>query len=252
MSRPFVAGNWKMNTTVTEAKVLASHIRDDLRNIDEIEIVLCPPFISLAQVANVVEGSRIKTGAQNMHYEDKGAFTGEVSATMLTGLCQYVILGHSERRRDFGESDQLINRKAKKALELGINPIICVGEVLAEREQGREREVVSSSVSQCLTDIAFDERLVIAYEPVWAIGTGLAATPGEAQAMCSLIRSLLVDRFGSENAGLVPIIYGGSVNVGNVADLARETDIDGGLIGGASLDRDQFSEIVKTIVQTRR
>lgn len=252
MSRPFVAGNWKMNTTVTEAKVLASHIRDDLRNIDEIEIVLCPPFISLAQVANVVEGSRIKTGAQNMHYEDKGAFTGEVSATMLTGLCQYVILGHSERRRDFGESDQLINRKAKKALELGINPIICVGEVLAEREQGREREVVSSSVSQCLTDIAFDERLVIAYEPVWAIGTGLAATPGEAQAMCSLIRSLLVDRFGNENAGLVPIIYGGSVNVGNVADLARETDIDGGLIGGASLDRDQFSEIVKTIVQTRR
>ncbi|MEE2700717.1 MAG: triose-phosphate isomerase [Chloroflexota bacterium] len=251
MSRPFVAGNWKMNTTVTEAKALASHIRDDLRNVGEIEIVLCPPFVSLAEVSNVVENSKIKTGAQNMHYEDKGAFTGEVSAAMLTGLCQYVILGHSERRRDFGESDQLINRKAKKALELGINPIICVGEVLAEREHGREREVVSSSVSQCLADIAFDERLVIAYEPVWAIGTGLAATPAEAQAMCSLIRSLLVERFGNENAPLVPIIYGGSVNVGNVSELARETDIDGGLIGGASLDPEQFSEIVRTIVQTR-
>ena len=252
MSRPFVAGNWKMNTTVAEAKVLASHLRDDLRDVNEIEIVLCPPFISLAEVSNVVENSRIKTGAQNMHYEDKGAFTGEVSAAMLTGLCQYVILGHSERRRDFGESDELINRKAKKALELGINPIICVGEVLAEREHGREREVVSASVSQCLADIVFDERLVIAYEPVWAIGTGLAATPGEAQAMCSLIRSLLADRFGNENARLVPIIYGGSVSAGNVSELARESDIDGGLIGGASLAPEQFSEIVRTIVRIRR
>ena len=252
MSRPFVAGNWKMNTTVTEAKVLASHIRDDLRDVNEVEIVLCPPFISLAEVSNVVENSRIKTGAQNMHYEDKGAFTGEVSAAMLTGLCQYVILGHSERRRDFGESDEFINRKAKKALELGINPIICVGEVLAEREHGREREVVSASVSQCLRDIAFDERLVIAYEPVWAIGTGLAATPEEAQAMCSLNRSLLADRYGNENARLVPIIYGGSVSAGNVSELAREADIDGGLIGGASLDPEQFSEIVRTIVRIRR
>lgn len=252
MSRPLVAANWKMNTTVVEAGALASRIRDDLTNVDEIDIVLCPPLISLVEVSNAVAASQIKTGAQNMHYDDKGAFTGEVSAAMLTGICQYVILGHSERRRDFGESDQLINRKVKKALEFGLNPIICVGEALPEREQGREQEVVSFSVNQCLQGISFDERLVIAYEPVWAIGTGLAATPAQAQAMCSLIRSLLADRFGNENAGLVPIIYGGSVNVGNASELAREFDIDGGLIGGASLDPEQFSEIVRVTAKTRR
>ena len=182
MARPLVAGNWKMNTTVQEAATLASAVRDALDDVSDVDVVLCPPYVFLIEVERALSGSHIHVGAQNMHFEDKGAFTGEVSPTMLQGLCGYVILGHSERRRDFAETDDLVNRKTRKALEAGLRPIICVGEVLEERQQGREEAVVSASLTACLDGITSPRYLAIAYEPVWAIGTGLSATSDPAQA----------------------------------------------------------------------
>ncbi len=251
MARPLVAGNWKMNTTVQEAAALASAVRDALDDVSDVDVVLCPPFMSLAKVARAVKGSPIRIGAQNMHYEDKGAFTGEVSPLMLVGLCEYVILGHSERRRDFAETDDLVNRKARKALEAGLRPIICVGEVLEERQQGREEAVVSASLTACLDDITLTNDLAIAYEPVWAIGTGLSATSEQAQAMASLIRRLLTDRFGEQGAASVPVLYGGSVTPDNIGELASQRDIDGALVGGASLNADQFADIVRITARVR-
>jgi triosephosphate isomerase len=240
-----------MNTTVQEAAALATALRDSLDGTQGVETVLCPPFVSLAEVARVVEGSSLKVGAQNMHYEDKGAFTGEVSPIMLQGLCHYVILGHSERRRDFAETDDLVNRKVLKALEAGLRPILCVGEVLEERQQGREEAVVSASVTRCLEGVSSPDNLVVAYEPVWAIGTGLAATSDQAQAMAALIRRLLIDRFGDEGAALIPVLYGGSANPSNIEELATQQDIDGVLVGGASLNADQFPELVRTTARVR-
>ena len=251
MPTPLIAGNWKMNTTVREAGILAAAVKDAMAGVSGVDVVLCPPFISLAEVAKAVEGSPIQVGAQNMHYEDKGAFTGEVSPAMLQDLCRYVIVGHSERRRDFAESDELVNRKARKALESGLKPIICVGEVLEERRQGREESVVSTSVAGCLEGIDSSDNLVVAYEPVWAIGTGLSATSDQAQAMAALIRHLLADRFGQEGAANVPVLYGGSVNPDNVAELAAQPDIDGALVGGASLNVDQFADIVRITARVR-
>ena len=251
MARPLVAGNWKMNTTVQEAAALASAVREALDDISDVDVVLCPPFISLAEVARVVEGSPIRVGAQNMHHEDKGAFTGEVSSMMLQGLCGYVVLGHSERRRDFAETDDLVNRKARKALEAGLRPIICVGEVLEERQQGREEAVVSASLTACLNGISSPNDLAVAYEPVWAIGTGLSATSEQAQAMASLIRRLLTDQFGEQGAASVPVLYGGSVTPDNIGGLASQRDIDGALVGGASLNAGQFAEIVRITARVR-
>lgn len=251
MSTPLIAGNWKMNTTVGEASTLATAVKNAVAGVSGVDVVLCPPFVSLAEVRRAVEGSLIQVGAQNMHYEDKGAFTGEISPAMLQGLCNYVILGHSERRRDFAESNELVNRKARKALESGLKPIICVGEVLEERQQGREESVVSTSVVGCLEGIDSPDNLVIAYEPVWAIGTGLSATSDQAQAMAALIRRLLTDRFGPEGAASVPVLYGGSVNPDNVAELAAQPDIDGALVGGASLNAGHFADIVRITARVR-
>jgi triosephosphate isomerase len=240
-----------MNTTIQEAVALATSLRDALDGTQGVATVLCPPFVSLAEVARAVEGSSLEVGAQNMHHEDKGAFTGEVSPTMLQGLCQYVILGHSERRRDFAETDELVNRKVLKALEMGLRPILCVGEVLEERQQGREEAVVSASVTHCLEGVASPEGLVVAYEPVWAIGTGLAATSEQAQAMAALIRRLLAARFGDEGAASIPILYGGSANPSNIEELATQQDIDGVLVGGASLNVDQFTELIQVTARVR-
>ena len=251
MARPLVAGNWKMNTTVQEAAALASAVRDALDDVSDVDVVLCPPYVFLIQVESALSGSHIHVGAQNMHYEDKGAFTGEVSPMMLVGVCGYVILGHSERRRDFAETDDLVNRKARKALEAGLRPIICVGEVLEERQQGREEAVVSASLTACLNGISSPRYLAIAYEPVWAIGTGLSATSEQAQAMASLIRRMLTDQFGEQGAASVPVLYGGSVTPDNIGDLASQRDIDGALVGGASLNADQFADIVRITARVR-
>ncbi|MBI2170500.1 MAG: triose-phosphate isomerase [Chloroflexi bacterium] len=251
MPTPLIAGNWKMNTTVQEAALLAGHLRGSLGGVTSVEVVLCPPFVSLAEVARAVQGSAIKVGAQNMHHEDKGAFTGEVSPLMLLGLCQYVILGHSERRRDFAETDAVVNRKVHKALASGLRPILCVGELLADRQAGREEAVVTASLKASLEGVTSPDGLVVAYEPVWAIGTGLAATPQQAQAMCALVRRLLAGQFGREQASALRVLYGGSVTPANIQELASQPDIDGGLVGGASLNAAQFADIVRTTVSVR-
>ncbi len=251
MPTPLVAGNWKMNTTMEEAAALASALRQALDGVSGVEVVLCPPFVSLDRVARAIEGSSLKVGAQNMHEEEKGAFTGEVSAAMLRGLCHYVILGHSERRNLFGEADDLVNRKVRKALEVGLRPILCVGENLDQRQQGREEAVVSGSLRASLESVDSCDGLVVAYEPVWAIGTGLAATGEQGQAMAGLIRRLLASQYGDAGAASVPVLYGGSVTVANIGEFAFQPDIDGALVGGASLDAGQFTEIVRITVGPR-
>jgi len=240
-----------MNTTIQEAAVLVTALRNALGDVSGVQVVLCPPFVSLAEVARVAEGSPLKVGAQNMHHEDKGAFTGEVSASMLQGLCQYVIVGHSERRRDFNETDDLVNQKVRKALDTGLRPIVCVGEVLEERQQGREEAVVSASLIACLEGVTSPAGVTVAYEPVWAIGTGLAATGEQAQAMVGLIRRLLAAQFGRQGADSVPVLYGGSVTPANIEEFAGQPDIDGALVGGASLNAEQFAEIVRITAGSR-
>ena len=251
MGRPFLAGNWKMSTTIHQAGFLAAAIMNHLEDITGVEVVLCPPFVSLAEVASVVKGSNIRVGAQNMHHEDKGAFTGEISPLMLQGICRYVILGHSERRRDFGETDDLVSRKANKALSYDIRPIICVGEGLEERKEGRAQEVVSRSLAGSLAGIESPNRIVVAYEPIWAIGTGEAATGEQAQEMCRLIRRQLADLFGEGTAERIPVLYGGSVSPDNIEEFVSQLDIDGALVGGASLSSDQFVEIARATAHER-
>ena len=240
-----------MNTTVHQAGFLAAAIRNNLEDITGVEVVLCPPSISLTEVAGVVKATNIKVGAQNMHHEDKGAFTGEISPLMIQGLCSYVILGHSERRRDFGETDDLVSRKANKALSYKLRPIICVGEGLEERKEGRAEEVVSRSLAGSLADIKSPNRIVVAYEPIWAIGAGEAATGEQAQEMCQLVRRQLADLFGEGAAERVSVLYGGSVSPDNIEEFVSQPDIDGALVGGASLSSDQFVEIVRSTAHER-
>lgn len=254
-----IVGNWKMNTTIQEAKALVTTMKPRLEAISGVQKVVCPPFVSLAAVGEVLRGSSIGLGAQNMHHEEKGAFTGEVSPTMLAGLCQYVILGHSERRQLFGEADDFINKKVKAALKAGLRPILCVGERLPEREEGRAEEVVDGQLRGCLMgenrlqDVAIGALgVVIAYEPVWAIGTGRAATPDIAQSMMARIRRTLSSLWGQEAANETSLLYGGSVNPGNITDFMRQNDINGALVGGASLQADSFVEIVKKAAEAKR
>lgn len=246
MRVPIVAANWKMNKTVGEAIALADGVREGTESAGGVEIVLCPPFTALGIVGGRIEGSPIGLGAQNVHWEPSGAYTGEISLPMLADLgCRYVILGHSERRALFGETDENVNRKTRAALDTGMTPIVCVGETLGQRESGHTDEVVAGQIAKSLAgfDDLFD-RIVIAYEPVWAIGTGRTATPEQAQEVHALIRRLLTDRAGAERAETVRIQYGGSVKPGNAAELFGQPDVDGGLIGGAALDADSFSAIV--------
>lgn len=247
MRTPIVAGNWKMNTTVEEAAALASAMIDGLDAIEGIGKVVCPPFISLPAVAETLCGSTVALGAQNMHHEAEGAFTGEVSPAMLASICRFVILGHSERRQLFGETDDLVSLKVQAAGRFGLRPIVCVGEQLSEREAGRAEQVVEDQVRASLRGVTDSEGLLVAYEPVWAIGTGMAATPEIAGGMMSHIRAVLASMYGAEPASDVPLLYGGSVNPGNAAAFMAHADVNGALVGGSSLDPESFVSIAKSV-----
>ena len=252
MRVPMIAGNWKMNTTVSEAVKLVGEMRPLLDPIGNVEKVVCPPFVSLTAVREILKGSSVKLGAQNMHFEDKGAFTGEISPLMLTGLCEYVILGHSERRQYFGETNEIINKKVRAALKAGLKPILCVGESLAQYEAGKTEAVVTDHVVGSLKDIPASNNLVIAYEPVWAIGTGKAATSEQANKIIGIVRRIVVKLYGDAFAQNLRILYGGSVTADNITELMKQPEIDGGLVGGASLKVDVFSSIVKQTAQVKK
>ena len=245
MRKPLISGNWKMNTNLEEAESLVQAMVAELDSIDSAEKVLCPPFISLTAIKKLIKGTSIELGAQNMHFEDKGAYTGEISPIMLSDLCDFVILGHSERRQYFAETDELINKKVKKALECGLKPILCVGESLEDNETGRTEQKITRQVNSDLEGISPTSQLVIAYEPIWAIGTGRAATGKQANATISLIRTIVANLWDKKTAEEVRLLYGGSVTSSNIAEFIAEADIDGALVGGASLKADEFVSIVR-------
>lgn len=244
MRRPLIAGNWKMNTKLEEAENLVRAMLAELDSIDGAEKVLCPPFISLAILKELTKTTSVKLGAQNMHFEDRGAYTGEISPLMLTDLCDFVILGHSERRQYFAETDEIINKKVKKALGSGLKPILCVGESLEDNESGKAEQIIARQVKVGLAEVSPTSQLVIAYEPVWAIGTGRAATGKQANTTISLIRSIVANLWNRETAKAVRILYGGSVTSSNIAEFIAEPEIDGALVGGASLKASEFVSIV--------
>lgn len=255
MRTPIIAGNWKMNKTIAEARELVNSLGADLAGLastGKVEIVLCPPFVSLPEVAALVRGTPVKTGAQNLYWESKGAFTGEVSAPMLNELCDYVIIGHSERRQYFGETDESVNKKIKAALAHHLKPIVCVGENLAQNEAGQTEAFVGGQVRAACAGLSAEEvrGLVVAYEPIWAIGTGKPATGAGANAIIGLtIRGALADLYGEDTAGAVRIQYGGSVNAKNAAEFLAQPDIDGALVGGASLVASDFITICRAAIR---
>ncbi len=251
MRTPIIAGNWKMNTTVAEARKLAEAMRPGLEAVGSVERVLCPPFVSLATLRELLGNGPIQVGAQDVFWEDKGAYTGEVSPAMLAPLCQYVIVGHSERRQYFGETNETVNRKIKAALKHGLKPIVCVGESLAVREAGQTADFVATQVREGFAGVPSLASVVIAYEPIWAIGTGRAATGEMAEEVCALIRQTLGEAFGAEAAAGVRIQYGGSVTAANIAEFIAQPDVDGGLVGGASLKPDEFVRIVEVAAKTK-
>jgi triosephosphate isomerase (TIM) len=251
MRKPIVAGNWKMNKTSEEAEALVKGVISAVSGVDGVDVVVCPPYTALERIAGVLKGTSVALGAQNMHWEANGAFTGEVSGAMLlTCGCKYVILGHSERRQYFGETDKSVNKRLKTALRVGLKPIVCVGETLEERKSEVTNQVVRKQVTGGLEGILASEAkdLVLAYEPVWAIGTGLTASPDQADAVHGMIRQVLADLYDETVAQSVRIQYGGSVKPDNAVDLFGQPNIDGGLIGGAALDADSFAAIVKAAV----
>ncbi|MCK4361879.1 MAG: triose-phosphate isomerase [Dehalococcoidia bacterium] len=245
MRAPMIAGNWKMNTTLAEASALVRELKEGLERIAGVEKVLCPPFISLSLVKELLQGSSIKVGAQNMYFEEKGAYTGEISPLMLCGICEYVILGHSERRQYCGETDEVVNRKVKAALAAELTPILCVGERLEDKEAERTEEVVTRQVTGALQGVESLNGMVIAYEPVWAIGTGRAATGKGANATISIIRETVTQLYCEEIAQGIRILYGGSVTAANMAEFIGQHEIDGALVGGASLKAKEFLTIVE-------
>ena len=248
MRRRIIAGNWKMYKTVPEALSLVDELKGLVADVEDTEIVVCPPFTALYPVKEALRGSNIELGAQDMYWEEEGAYTGEVSPLMLRSLgCTYVIIGHSERRKYFGETDSDVNMKAKSALAHDLNPIICVGETLEEREAGKTEEIVVAQVKKAVEGIKVNqaERIVIAYEPVWAIGTGRSATGEDANKVIKLIRATLAEAFNERVADAIRIQYGGSVKPGNIKEFLDQPEIDGALVGGASLEADAFAKIVK-------
>lgn len=250
--KPIIAGNWKMNKIVAEAVQLVTAIKRELFDEEKVEIVVCPPFTAISSVAELIGDSPIELGAQNIFWEEKGAYTGEISPIMLKDLgCKYVIIGHSERRKYFGETNQTVNKRIKAALDAGLNPIMCVGETQEQRERGITQDIVAEHVIGGLQDITGDQLLncVIAYEPVWAIGTGVNATPEQAEEVHDFIRnSLLKEKYGESTANKIRIQYGGSVTPDNVKSLMAQPNIDGALVGGASLKEEGFCKIVRYYV----
>jgi len=252
MRKKIIAGNWKMNKTGTEAASFARDLKIKTLNINKTEIIVCPPYIAIVPVYEILKQSRVKIGAQNVHWETSGAFTGEVSAEMIEQAgCKYVIIGHSERRQYFGETDQSVNKKIMQTLTTSLSPIVCVGETLQQREAGKTNDVVKVQIAEGLAGLSIDQmkRLVLAYEPVWAIGTGVTATPAQAEEVHHFIRDLLADLFSPQIANATQILYGGSVKPDNVKELLSQDNIDGGLIGGASLKVDSFVEMIQATEQ---
>jgi triosephosphate isomerase len=244
MPRPLIVANWKMNGTVADAQQLVSAMNPSLAGIKGVGKVLCPPFTALAAVSEMLQGTDIALGAQDMYHEDSGAFTGQTSPGMLAEFCRYIILGHSERRSLFGETSQSVAKKVAAAKAAGLRPIMCVGETISERETGRAEAVVDGQVLTGLAGVNNIDGVSIAYEPVWAIGSGAAASPEDAQSMASRIRQVLSDRFG-QPATETPILYGGSVTDENIPDFMGQPDIDGALVGGASLKPDVFVALTR-------
>jgi triosephosphate isomerase len=250
MRTPLVAGNWKMNKTATEARDLVSTMSARLREIANVETVLCPPFLAIPALVEMLAGSGIGLGAQNLHWEEKGAFTGEVAPGMVKEFCQYVIIGHSERRTYFGETDESVNKKLHAALKAGLTPIVCVGETLEQYEAGSTSEVVRRQIKVGLAGIDAASKIVVAYEPVWAIGTGKASSGENANFVHQqVIRPALSELFGEQNANAIRILYGGSVTAANASEFFAYPDIDGALVGGASLKPDEFVAITKAALR---
>jgi triosephosphate isomerase len=252
MKRPLIAANWKMYKSIPEALTVVASIKAGVHKATECEVVICPPFTALASVGQALKDSSIELGAQDMHPESEGAFTGEISPLMLKDIgCRYVILGHSERRSRFHETDEFVNQKVRSALKFSLVPIVCIGETLEEREGRKAFEVVKSQFDSSLRDLSTEDiqRTIIAYEPVWAIGTGRTATPEQAEQMHSYIRRLLHEKYGEENASRVLILYGGSVRPDNMSALMQKPNVDGALVGGASLKAESFTQIVLHAVQ---
>jgi len=248
MIRPVIAGNWKMNKTIAEALDVASRLRDDLRAPLDREVIIAPPFTALRSVAEVLRGSPLRLAAQNLHEAEKGAYTGEVSGEMVRDAgCQYVIVGHSERRTLFGEGNDTVNRKLRAALAVGLKPIFCLGETLQEREEERTKAVIERQLKEGLNNLTVGDigRSLFAYEPVWAIGTGKTASPQQAEEVHRFIREWVAGRYGRESAEGLAILYGGSITPANIAELMLQPDINGALVGGASLDPASFLQIVR-------
>jgi len=246
MRKQIIAGNWKMNTDVNEAENLCKELIPLTKNVENVEIIICPPFTNLQTVNNTIKDSNIMLGAQNMNPNESGAFTGEISANMLKSIgCTHVIIGHSERRNIYNESDEFINSKVKSAIKNKLIPIVCVGETLEEREANKTKEIIGSQVEAALKEVEKNNDIIIAYEPVWAIGTGKTATPQMAQEIHAFIREILATIYDEESSQAIRILYGGSMKPANAKELLAEIDIDGGLIGGAALKAESFSEIIK-------
>ncbi len=257
MRKTIIAGNWKLYKTISEAIELANGLKRELFKLDSsaLDIVVCPVYTSLSEVSEVVGDSNIAMGAQDAYWQDEGAFTGEVSVKMLKDVgCKYIIIGHSERRQFFGETNDTVNKKLKAVLAAGLTPIVCVGEMLAEREGGKTFSVIEDHVKNGLAGLSASDavKAVIAYEPVWAIGTGKTATPAQAQEVHAYIRGLLGKIFGKETADQIRIQYGGSVKPDNIEELMRQPDVDGALVGGASLKVDSFSDLVKKAAAVKK
>lgn len=246
MRRPLIAGNWKMNKTLSAGAELVKELLPLVKDVQDVDIAICPPTVDLYLLKMILEGTNIALGAQNMHWQESGAFTGETSPKMLRELCQYIIIGHSERRQYFGETDEMVNQKVKAALNHDLIPIICLGETLDEKEAGQTEKVCERQVLAALDGLALNEvtRVVIAYEPIWAIGTGRSATSVDANETIGYIRQVISSDF-LEAAPKIRILYGGSVKPNNIAEYMQQSEIDGALVGGASLKADSFAAIVK-------
>ena len=252
MRVPMIAGNWKMNTTVSKATELVKAMRAGLDQIDNVDKVICPPFISLAVVGELIKGSSIKVGAQNVYFKEKGAYTGEISPLMLADQCEFVIIGHSERRQYFNETGEMVNKKIVATLKVGLKPILCIGEKLEENEAGRMEEVVTEQLRASLANIDYLNGMVIAYEPIWAIGTGKAATGKQANETIGLIRRNITKLYDKEIAQNTRILYGGSVTAANTAEFISQPEIDGALVGGASLKATEFLSIVRQTSEIKK